>query len=78
MNKNVHFVHTNEYYNDEFRIYDIAFLSNDIILSTDLIGQLNYYKISDNLITKNEIKEIYSQSDLDNLDIYNFDFKKVH
>ena len=67
MNKNVHFVHTNEYYNDEFRIYDIAFLSNDIILSTDLIGQLNYYKISDNLITKNETKEIYSQSDLDNL-----------
>ena len=67
MNKNVHFVHTNEYYNDEFRIYDIAFLSNDIILSTDLIGQLNYYKISDNLIIKNETKEIYSQSDLDNL-----------
>ena len=67
MNKNVHFVQTNEYYNDEFRIYDIAFLSNDIILSTDLIGQLNYYKISDNLITKNETKEIYSQSDLDNL-----------
>ena len=67
MNKNVHFVHTNEYYNDEFRIYDIAYLSNDIILSTDLIGQLNYYKISDNLIIKNETKEIYSQSDLDNL-----------
>jgi len=67
MNKNVHFVQTNEYYNDEFRIYDIAYLSNDIILSTDLIGQLNYYKISDNLITKNETKEIYSQSDLDNL-----------
>ena len=67
MNKNVHFVNTNEYYNDVFRIYDIAFLSNDIILSTDLIGQLNYYKISDNSITKNETKEIYSQSDLDNL-----------
>jgi len=67
MNKNVHFVQTNEYFNDEFRIYDIAYLSNDIILSTDLIGQLNYYKISDNLITKNETKEIYSQSDLDNL-----------
>jgi hypothetical protein len=67
MNKNVHFVQTNEYYNDEFRIYDISYLSNDIILSTDLIGQLNYYKISDNLITKNETKEIYSQSDLDNL-----------
>ena len=67
MNKNVHFVQTNEYYNDEFRIYDIAYLSNDIILSTDLIGQLNYYKISDNLIIKNETKEIYSQSDLDNL-----------
>ena len=67
MNKNVHFVQTNEYYNDEFRIYDIAYLSNDIILSTDLIGQLNFYKISDNLITKNETKEIYSQSDLDNL-----------
>jgi WD40 repeat protein len=67
MNKNVHFVQTNEYYNDEFRIYDISYLSNDIILSTDLIGQLNYYKISDNSITKNETKEIYSQSDLDNL-----------
>ena len=67
MNKNVHFVQTNEYFNDEFRIYDIAYLSNDIILSTDLIGQLNYYKISNNLITKNETKEIYSQSDLDNL-----------
>lgn len=74
MNKNVHFVQTNEYYNDEFRIYDIAYLSNDIILSTDLIGQLNYYKISDNLITKNETKEIYSQSDLDNLiSLYSLD-----
>ena len=69
MNKNVHFVQTNEYYNDEFRIYDIGYLSNNVILSTDLIGQLIYYEISnDNLsILKKETKEIYPTSDLDNL-----------
>ena len=69
MNKNVHFVQTNEYYNDEFRIYDIGYLSNNVILSTDLIGQLIYYEISnDNLsILKKETKEIYPTYDLDNL-----------
>ena len=69
MNKNVHFVQTNEYYNDEFRIYDIGYLSNNIIISTDLIGQLIYYEIPDNYssIIKKETKEIYSTSDLDNL-----------
>jgi len=76
MNKNVHFVETNEYYNDEFRIYDIAYLSNNIILSSDLIGQLIYYEISDNItsITKKETKEIYPISDLDNLiSLYSLD-----
>ncbi len=68
MNKNVHFVPTNECNNDEFRIYDIAFLSNNVIMSTDIIGQLNYYEISDDsTINKMETKEIYSTSDLDNL-----------
>ena len=69
MNKNVHFVLTNDYYNDEFRIYDICYLTNKTILSTDLIGQLIYYEISDDYssIIKKETKEIYTTSDLDNL-----------
>ena len=76
MNKNVHFVETTEYYNDEFRIYDIAYLSNNIILSTDLIGQLIYYEISDNFssIMAKETKAIYPISDLDNLiSLYSLD-----
>ena len=75
MNKNVHFVQTNECNNDEFRIYDIAYLSNNIILSTDIIGQLNYYDISDfSSINKKQTKEIYSTSDLDNLiSLYSLD-----
>ena len=69
MNKNVHFVLTNDYYNDEFRVYDICYLTNNTILSTDLIGQLIYYEISDDYssIIKKETKEIYTTSDLDNL-----------
>ena len=69
MNKNVFFVETNEYYNEEFRIYDIGYLSNNIIVSIDLIGRLIYYEISNNysLINKKESIEIYSTSDLDNL-----------
>ena len=45
MDKNIHFVNTSEYYNEEFRIYDIAYLSDNIILSSDIIGQLIYYEI---------------------------------
>ena len=69
MNKNVFFVQTTEYYNDEFRIYDIGYLTNNKIISTDLIGQLIYYEISNNysLINKKESIEIYSTSDLGNL-----------
>ena len=69
MNKNVFFVEKNEYYNEEFRIYDIGYLSNNIIVSIDLIGRLIYYEISNNysLINKKESIEIYSTSDLDNL-----------
>ena len=40
MDKNIHFVTSSEYYNEEFRIYDIAYLTNNIIISTDIIGQL--------------------------------------
>ena len=47
MNKNVHFVNTVGKDNEEFRIYDIAFLSNNIFLSSDIIGQLIYYEIPD-------------------------------
>ena len=73
MNKNVHFVNTNEYYNEEFRIYDIAYLTDNIILSSDIIGQLIYYEIennnSDNTfnINKKEVNQIYPIDDLDNL-----------
>ena len=76
MNKNVFFVETNEYYNEEFRIFDIGYLSNNIIVSSDLIGQLIYYKIPDNfsLINKKKTKEIYPISDLDNLiSLYSLD-----
>ena len=77
MNKNVHFVNTSEYYNEEFRIYDIAYLSNNIILSSDIIGQLIYYEIKDNdtfLINKKEVNQIYPIDDLDNLiSIYSID-----
>ena len=77
MNKNVHFVNTNEYYNEEFRIYDIAYLSNNIILSSDIIGQLIYYEIKDNdtfIINKKEVNQIYPIDDLDNLiSIYSID-----
>ena len=75
MNKNVHFVQTSEYYNDEFRIYDIGFLSNNKVISTDLIGQLIYYEISDNFssISKKETKEIY-RTDPDNwVSLYSLD-----
>ena len=78
MNKNVHFVNTNEYYNEEFRIYDITYLSDNIILSTDIIGQLIYYEIenNDNMfnINKKEVNQIYPIDDLDNLiSIYSID-----
>ena len=76
MNKNVFFVETNEYYNEEFRIFDIGYLSNNIIVSSDLIGQLIYYEIPDNysLIIKKKTKEIYPISDLDNLiSLYSLD-----
>ena len=76
MNKNVFFVETNEYYNEEFRIFDIGYLSNNIIVSSDLIGQLIYYEIPDNfsLINKKKTKEIYPISDLDNLiSLYSLD-----
>ena len=68
MDKNVHFVNTSEYYNEEFRIYDIAFLSNNIIISSDIIGQLIYYEITENnIIEKKEVNNIYPIDDLDNL-----------
>ena len=68
MDKNVHFVNTSEYYNEEFRIYDIAFLSNNIIISSDIIGQLIYYEIKENnIIEKKEVNNIYPIDDLDNL-----------
>ena len=68
MDKNVHFVNTSEYYNEEFRIYDIAFLSNNIIISSDIIGQLIYYEITENNnIEKKEVNNIYPIDDLDNL-----------
>ena len=77
MNKNVHFVNTNEYYNEEFRIYDISYLSDNIILSSDIIGQLIYYEIKDNdtfIINKKEVNQIYPIDDLDNLiSIYSID-----
>ena len=37
MDKNVHFVNSNEYYNEELRIYDIAYLNKNMILSTYII-----------------------------------------
>lgn len=69
MDKNVHFVNSNEYYNEEFRIYDIAYLNENMILSTDIIGQLIYYEIEENSINfkKKEVKNIYPLDDLDNL-----------
>ena len=68
MDKNVHFVNTSEYYNEEFRIYDIAFLSNNIVISSDIIGQLIYYEITENNnIEKKEVNNIYPIDDLDNL-----------
>ena len=69
MDKNIHFVNTCEYYNEEFRIYDIAYLSNNIFLSSDIIGQLIYYEISENLINfdKKDVINIYPIDDLDNL-----------
>ena len=77
MNENVHFVNTNEYNNEEFRIYDIAYLSNNIILSSDIIGQLIYYDIQNENnfnIIKKEVNQIYPIDDLDNLiSIYSID-----
>ena len=72
MDKNVHFVNSNEYYNEEFRIYDIAYLNENMILSTDIIGQLIYYEIEENSINfeKKEVKNIYPLDDLDNLTNY--------
>ena len=69
MDKNVHFVNTSEYYNEEFRIYDIAYLSDNIILSSDIIGQLIYYEIEENSINfqKKDVINIYPIDDLDNL-----------
>ena len=69
MDKNVHFVNSNEYYNEEFRIYDIAYLNENMILSSDIIGQLIYYEIEENSINfeKKEVKNIYHLDDLDNL-----------
>ena len=68
MDKNIHFVNTSEYYNEEFRIYDIAFLSNNIVISSDIIGQLIYYEITENNnIEKKEVNNIYPIDDLDNL-----------
>ena len=69
MDKNVHFVNSNEYYNEEFRIYDIAYLNENMILSSDIIGQLIYYEIEENSINfeKKEVKNIYPLDDLDNL-----------
>ena len=84
MNKNVHFVNTDEYSNEEFRIYDITYLSENIILSSDIIGQLIYYEIENNInndnndnvftINKKEVNQIYPIDDLDNLiSIYSID-----
>ena len=76
MDKNIHFVNTKEYYNEDFRIYDICYLSDNIFLSSDIIGQLIYYEISeDNFDFKiKETKQIYSTDDLDNLiSIYSID-----
>ena len=79
MNKNVHFVNTNEYYNEEFKIYDITYLSDNIILSSDIIGQLIYYEIENDdnnnfSIKKKEVNQIYPIDDLDNLiSIYSID-----
>ena len=79
MNKNVHFVNTNEYYNEEFKIYDITYLSDNIILSSDIIGQLIYYEIENDdnnnfNIKKKEVNQIYPIDDLDNLiSIYSID-----
>ena len=69
MDKNIHFVNTCEYYNEEFRIYDIAYLSNNLFLSSDIIGQLIYYEISENSINfdKKDVINIYPLDDLDNL-----------
>ena len=69
MDKNVHFVNSNEYFNEEFRIYDIAYLNENMILSSDIIGQLIYYEIEENSINfeKKEVKNIYPLDDLDNL-----------
>ena len=81
MDKNVHFVNTCEYFNEEFRIYDIAYLTDNIILSSDIIGKLIYYEIPENTINfeKKEEKQIYPIDDLDNLisifsiDVFNND-----
>ena len=76
MNKNVHFVNTVKKDNEEFRIYDIAFLSDNIILSSDIIGQLIFYEISENEfnLEKKDVKNIYPLDDLDNLiSIYSID-----
>ena len=79
MNKNVHFVNTNEYYNEEFKIYDITYLSDSIILSSDIIGQLIFYEIENDdnnnfSIKKKEVNQIYPIDDLDNLiSIYSID-----
>ena len=77
MNKNVHFVNTDEYSNEEFRIYDITYLSENIILSSDIIGQLIYYDIQNENnfnIIKKEVNQIYPIDDLDNLiSIYSID-----
>ena len=69
MDKNIHFVNTSEYFNEEFRIYDIAYLSDNIILSSDIIGQLIYYEIEENSINfqKKDVINIYPIDDLDNL-----------
>ena len=76
MNKNVHFVNTVEKDNEEFRIYDIAFLSDNIILSSDIIGQLIFYEIPGDEfnLQKKDVKNIYPLDDLDNLiSIYSID-----
>lgn len=48
MNNNVHFLPCNVIENEDKKIYDVKFLTDECIVTGDVSGTLNYYKIDDN------------------------------
>jgi hypothetical protein len=72
MNKNVHFLPEKTISNNDKKIYDMQFITENILSTSDISGAINYYTLNENTSPK-LIKNIQLYNPEDENSIFSID-----